>query len=94
MENPTPKKVSRRRRKAAPEKQAPEAKTPNESAFEQRMNDFQFEVLDVKASPIVEPAPQPTPIPPEDKLLKPWEIVRPTLPNDGQTWQRGQKWRP
>jgi hypothetical protein len=74
--------------------------TARESAFAARMNDFQFEVVgheEVTKTPIVEPAPEPTPIPepePAPKLAKPWEVVRPMPPNDGQTWQRGQKWRP
>ncbi len=66
----------------------------------------EFEVLEIEASPIVEPAPEPTPIPePEPEptpspeptpapKLKPWEIVRPSAPSSPNTWQRGQKWRP
>ena len=61
----------------------------------------EFEVLEVKASPIVEPAPEPTPIPepeeeptPQPKVVKPWEVIRPMPPTNPNAWQRGQKWRP
>ncbi len=92
--NPTRSSRSRKR-KAAPKKEAPN------TAFQERMNDFQFEVLEVEATPIVEPAPEPTPVPepekelaPKPKLAKPWEVVRPMPPTSPDTWQRGQKWRP
>ena len=78
MEKTQPQKSSRRRRKVAQKVEAP----------------LEVVVTEVEASPIVDPAPQPTPVPPQEKILKPGEIVRPELPNDGQTWQRGQKWRP
>jgi hypothetical protein len=45
---------------------------------------------EVVTSPIVDPAPEPTPIP---KQVKPWEMVRPMAPVDNSAWQRGQKWR-
>ena len=61
----------------------------------------EFEVLEVKASPIVEPAPEPTPIPepeeeptPQPKVVKPWEVIRPMPAQNPNAWQRGQKWRP
>ena len=58
----------------------------------------EFEVLEVEATPIVEPAPIPTPIPEPEPVavskVKPWELVRPMQQEDPNAWHRGQKWRP
>jgi len=56
----------------------------------------EFEVLEVEATPIVEPAPIPTPIPEPVAVpkVKSWELVRPMQQEDPNAWHRGQKWRP
>ena len=88
--NTTRSSRSSRRKATTKKKEAPET-----TAFQEKMNDFQFEVVipeEVMETPIVDPAPEPTPIP-EPKLAKPWEVVRPMPPVDNSAWQRGQKWR-
>ncbi len=81
MDNNTT-RSSRRRKKAAPKVEAPVVEVKEEP-------------LEVVVTEEVTPTPEPTPEPaPAPKLVKPWEIVRPMPPNDGSTWQRGQKWRP
>ena len=78
MDNNTT-RSSRRRKKVAPK-----AETPVVEVQES------LEVVITEETPVVEP-PKPVETP---KLVKPWEIVRPMPPTDGNTWQRGQKWRP
>ena len=80
-----------RKRKAAPDVEVLETKSLSE-----------FEVLEVEATPIVEPAPMPTPIPEPEPApepvavpkVKPWELIRPMQQEDPNAWHRGQKWRP
>ena len=77
MDN-NPTRSSRRRKKAAPKVEAPVVEVQEP-----------LEVVVTEEAPVVEP-PKPVETP---KLVKPWEIVRPMPPADGNTWQRGQKWR-
>ena len=79
MENSTPKKSTRRRKRTSPLQTINDA-TP---VVEEK----------IVETPAPEPTPEPTPEPaPAPTLVKPWEIVRP-MPKPSTGWQRGQKWR-
>ena len=93
MENSTPKKSTRRRKRTTPLEAINDLTPRVEETVVEDPTPEPTPEPDPTPAPEPTPAPAPTPEPaPATPTVKPWEIVRPMNP-PSNGWQRGQKWR-